>query len=582
MNPISRRVWLLLSLLLLGLGFVPLAAYAVPPAPPAGATFQVLVGHGNQLVATTQCGVFEQAAGGTAWNRIGGFDKQIIDIDQLMGNELFALGVSASAEAGLEFLRRAPGGAWERLTTAPASPVKIAASSRAAHLYVATYDPPRLLRSNDRGQTWQEVYRARSGDYIFDVAVANPPSSRADMVVLIVGGDQETPHRVIVSLDNGATWRSVPGDRAATGFGALFVNYERDTVYIATSGTYATRIERVQERSDRLETVMLPEGRGTLPYPVSALGAFRSSLVLSLNQPTNQATVIGTQQGQKWTYHTFDQGNVYGISDLAFLPPAGDPAGEPVLVAATHSGIFQRPAGAAAWSRLEAQPLGCALPAPAPAPPSGNPFAPVPHQSNMSTRLYFPETQHTLSHEFKLFWEQNGGLPIFGYPLSEEFPERNADVDQVFTTQYLQRERLEFHPENHVPYRVLLGRLGDELLQRQGRDWRLEDDLTNHWGNMACRRFDVGGEQRQVCGPFIEYWELHGLNLDGRPEIVYEESLALFGLPLTGVRVETNRAGDAVLTQWFERARFEWHPNNPAPYKVLLGLLGDEIVAGRR
>lgn len=38
--------------------------------------------------------------------------------------------------------------------------------------------------------------------------------------------------------------------------------------------------------------------------------------------------------------------------------------------------------------------------------------------------------------------------------------------------------------------------------------------------------------------------------------------------------METNASGDTVLTQWFERARFEWHPNNPDQFKVLLGLLG--------
>jgi hypothetical protein len=31
-----------------------------------------------------------------------------------------------------------------------------------------------------------------------------------------------------------------------------------------------------------------------------------------------------------------------------------------------------------------------------------------------------------------------------------------------------------------------------------------------------------------------------------------------------------------VLTQWFERARFEWHPTNPAPHQVLLGRLAAE------
>jgi hypothetical protein len=41
--------------------------------------------------------------------------------------------------------------------------------------------------------------------------------------------------------------------------------------------------------------------------------------------------------------------------------------------------------------------------------------------------------------------------------------------------------------------------------------------------------------------------------------------------------METNANGDTVLTQWFERARFEWHPGNPDAYKVLLGLLGREV-----
>jgi hypothetical protein len=40
--------------------------------------------------------------------------------------------------------------------------------------------------------------------------------------------------------------------------------------------------------------------------------------------------------------------------------------------------------------------------------------------------------------------------------------------------------------------------------------------------------------------------------------------------------METNAAGDTVLTQWFERARMEWHPNNPPGFRVLLGLLGSE------
>jgi hypothetical protein len=303
------------------------------------------------------------------------------------------------------------------------------------------------------------------------------------------------------------------------------------------------------------------------------VAAFRSSVVLSINVSTNQSTVIGAQQGAARSYSPYDQGLRSGIWDLAYSRPSGEPAPEPVLLAATDDGIYQRATGAPSWTRWASQPSGCAE-----TPPLSDPFAPVPRRQNTREMIYFGETQHTLSHEFKVFWEQHGRLPIFGYPLSEEFPERNIDLERVFTTQYLERERFEFHPENDAPYRVLLGRLGDELLKRQGRDWRTEDDLNNPFPNTGCTGFDVGGERRQICGPFQDYWQTHGLNIGGQTGTSsYQESLALFGLPLTGVRMETNQAGNSVLTQWFERARFEWHPANPEPYKVLLGLLGNEI-----
>jgi hypothetical protein len=40
--------------------------------------------------------------------------------------------------------------------------------------------------------------------------------------------------------------------------------------------------------------------------------------------------------------------------------------------------------------------------------------------------------------------------------------------------------------------------------------------------------------------------------------------------------MEPNADGTMVLTQWYERARFEYYPDNPAPYQVLLGRLGAE------
>jgi hypothetical protein len=41
------------------------------------------------------------------------------------------------------------------------------------------------------------------------------------------------------------------------------------------------------------------------------------------------------------------------------------------------------------------------------------------------------------------------------------------------------------------------------------------------------------------------------------------QSLTLFGLPLTEARMETNTAGDTVLTRWFERVRLRAAPRQP-------------------
>lgn len=90
-------------------------------------------------------------------------------------------------------------------------------------------------------------------------------------------------------------------------------------------------------------------------------------------------------------------------------------------------------------------------------------FAPAaPGDPRIST--YFPQTGHNLSQGFRSFWQQNGGLPIFGYPISEEFEEVSPTDGKVYTVQYFERARFEWHPE----YGVELGLLGSEYAQRIG------------------------------------------------------------------------------------------------------------------
>ena len=77
---------------------------------------------------------------------------------------------------------------------------------------------------------------------------------------------------------------------------------------------------------------------------------------------------------------------------------------------------------------------------------------------------FFDETGHGLCWGFRAHWQQNGGLWMFGYPISEEFEERNPDTGEVYKVQYFERARFEWHPENQgTPYAVLLGRLGAQL-----------------------------------------------------------------------------------------------------------------------
>src|SRR5215207_8135493 len=53
-------------------------------------------------------------------------------------------------------------------------------------------------------------------------------------------------------------------------------------------------------------------------------------------------------------------------------------------------------------------------------------FMPIPTDAWPSARTIFPATGHTLGGVFSEFWLQNGQLPVFGYPISEEFSEINA------------------------------------------------------------------------------------------------------------------------------------------------------------
>ena len=82
---------------------------------------------------------------------------------------------------------------------------------------------------------------------------------------------------------------------------------------------------------------------------------------------------------------------------------------------------------------------------------------------------WFAETGHTLGGRFRAFWQYNGGLPIFGYPISEEFQERSVTDGELHTVQYFERNRFEYHPfYDGTKDEVMLGHLAREMLIRRG------------------------------------------------------------------------------------------------------------------
>ncbi len=162
---------------------------------------------------------------------------------------------------------------------------------------------------------------------------------------------------------------------------------------------------------------------------------------------------------------------------------------------------------------------------------------------------YFGETGHTLRSEFRNRWRQYGGLAQFGYPLTDEVTEVSRTDGRTYLVQYFERARFELHAELPRPYNVLLGLLGRSAAA--GRE--AEAPFVARAGGGPGYAPETG---HTIAPEFLGYWQARG-------------GLAIFGYPTSELFVEGE-----YLVQYFERNRFELHPELPEPYRVSLGLLG--------
>jgi hypothetical protein len=183
--------------------------------------------------------------------------------------------------------------------------------------------------------------------------------------------------------------------------------------------------------------------------------------------------------------------------------------------------------------------------------------------SSGATSRYFPETGFTVTGRFLEYWENNGGLAIYGYPLTEAFEQVLEDGNE-YLVQYFERARFEYHFENAYPNDVLLGQFGRRI--HGGADAPAEQIVGAYYFPQTGHNLtDITADRRHVVN-FGRFWQNNG-------------GLAQFGYPITEIFEERLEDGNVYLVQYFERARFEYHPENAGtPYEVQLGQFGRRIL----
>ncbi|MCO5177150.1 MAG: hypothetical protein M9890_09305 [Thermomicrobiales bacterium] len=178
-------------------------------------------------------------------------------------------------------------------------------------------------------------------------------------------------------------------------------------------------------------------------------------------------------------------------------------------------------------------------------------------RESLAPGRFFPETGHTVRGSFLDYWNTYGGLAVFGFPITDE----DVDSSTGFLTQYFERARLEWHPGEWAErFDIELGLLGVEIAERHGL---LSTDpfrpVDGH-DDANCTFFPATGHR--LCFGFRSFWEEHG-------------GLAIFGYPISEEYADSETG---YTVQYFERQRFEYHPENPPEWQVLGGLLGSEVL----
>lgn len=181
----------------------------------------------------------------------------------------------------------------------------------------------------------------------------------------------------------------------------------------------------------------------------------------------------------------------------------------------------------------------------------------------------FPETGIAVTGAIYTAWQGGRSFEdsvyINGYPITQLRDEKSTTDNKTYKTQWFERARFELHPENAAPNNVLLGLLGTNAAA--GRDTETPFKKIANPGGLTwfSQSGHTLGDSTEGGQAIARAWNSMG-------------GLTQFGYPISQPFTETNKGdGKRYLVQYFERQRFEYHPENKnTKFEILLGRLGAE------
>ncbi|MBX6342314.1 MAG: Ig-like domain-containing protein [Thermomicrobiaceae bacterium] len=360
----------------------------------------------------------------------------------------------------------------------------------------------------------------------------------------------------IVAVVTGANPKTYPGQtnlRGRSDFSYVGRNVGTDAIHVY----YDVNSDEVQQddepSADITVTWTEAQPKSIVIDPTSAslvkgqTAAFHVTITNTLDQPVANASVVWVAQRDSTTVRS--GGATTDESGIATFQYVGTSAGSDKVTAfydangngAQDSGELTTETATVTWSLV---PAGALQPA-----------------QEKAGCTFYQQTRHNLCGGFRSYWQQFGGLAVYGYPLTEEY----RDPVSGLVTQWFERARFEWHPGSWpARYDVLLGRLGNEVAAQLSLTGTAPFQQASQINSSSCTYFPQ--THHNLCGGFRSYWQQFG-------------GLAVYGMPISE---EYRDPSTGLTVQYFERQRFEWHPGSwPARYDVLLGRLGAQELGVR-